>query len=183
MSLSIVGQKVQRRCGFLAILLVVTSAEGCGNNTEQRPAAVDPVASFKTIVDRFQSGLNDFEIVKEDTERGWYRIRPRVANIEYDVKTTDSLVTPYLAVLTCDNSPTESAKYFKSEAEAKATNKFESTDPKFIYNYRFNYAFQDGRWTLRTAEQALGSGALGWHTWGSESPWAETLGQIQTFAH
>ncbi len=89
-------------CGRLAtVVLLVFFATGCSNqhaNTTQTAAVLDPVQSFKAIVSGFPD-LDGFEFVSERNDipkmAGWWKYRPRMANVEYDVKNGFSSIAIY----------------------------------------------------------------------------------------
>lgn len=90
------------------LLLVVLCAVGCA---KERARAIDPLEDFKGHVSRLQNAHGLFE---------W-------TNIEYDVRKTDSLVSPHMALL-------------KARARYK--------DAGYV-DFDATLALQDSRWVLK----------------------------------
>jgi len=136
---------------FFPLVVLTLSSGGCSQRTE-----TDVVAAFKRVV---EDGVKRAEEDKGEVSfraaeptysirAAWGKLRCQVDTPSYDVKKTDSLVSPYVAKITI-NAKYERTKDFGSQSEAEAPNAFPMVSvPK---KYEFDYAFQDGKWILKSS--------------------------------
>ena len=87
--------------------------------------ASDPVGEFRHLL----SSIPNQRFSEHDNPWSeWWK------NIEYDVRKTDSLVSPYIATLDVD--------VFEFSTK-------EQSDPSSRHHYDVNFAYQDGKWVLK----------------------------------
>jgi len=111
-------------------------------------SAVEPVASFEKIIARGKEAVDQFTLVHFNKGQStWRKHRYTVSNMKYDVKKTDSLVSPVVAVVTFDFIDDSSAP-FQTKEGADATVDY---DPEFkiICYTTLNYAFTSEAWVLK----------------------------------
>lgn len=96
----------------------------------------DPLEAFKYLISQAQSKAAGEFVIE---------------NVQYDVKKTDSLATPYTGQVSF-------RAYYKGASDDSA----ELKDARATLGraYLAGYTFQDGKWTLRTFEPAGADNAL-----------------------
>lgn len=151
----------------LASLLTTASAAFAQAAT---PDNVDPVAALEKIVSRYEAFFAKrqtymYKGLTQDSATGYYaQIKEVTAlngpNVRYDVRKTDSLVTPFtghitVSLLDGSNSScsTIGGKYaygWPTEAEALQGDKPECYKPyPSVAQYEFRFSFQRGQWVLK----------------------------------
>lgn len=132
----------------IAILLVVVAfvAYMAGSfrvpNTHEPPKAEDPVKEFEQDLFRKEKITNSYGSFEVDRANGkWNKTKKRVENLLYDIKKTDSLVTPLYAEVTFDCYTWEVEKESKEAIEAS-----EFPDKPSISAVIKHYGYQDGVW-------------------------------------
>src|SRR5262249_52204189 len=68
------------------------------SESPSKPEHTDPVAALKPLLERIQTEGTGVRVVKEGPK--WHRVKYTAANVKYDVRKTDSLVSPYVADVT-----------------------------------------------------------------------------------
>ena len=126
----------------------------------------DPVASFKRVVENGIKRLEEAheKVVKSPADSNpatWRKYRSRVVEPSYDVKKTDSMVSPYVAKLLL-KTRTTATKELNSKSAAETSNDFSGIDALEDL-YDFDYAFQDGKWVLKSARLQFGGLSGTWH--------------------
>lgn len=111
--------------GLAAMLITVA---GCSPTATQTPAAAtpDPVAALKEIIAAIGSNGHKYGYVD--------------ANLAYDVKKTDSLVSPYTAEVNFRSRPTTGQPMFKDNLQ---------------FHMIAKLAQQDGKWVIKDVERHL----------------------------
>jgi len=112
----------------------------------------DPKTQFVSHVEKLLSMNSDVSPIKFGA--GWAK-RKYIAlpDYSYDIQKTDSLVSPYTAVL---NFSTKGYKtnLYNTEEEALQDKVFNPIQSQFgIVKYRYHYAYQDNQWVFKFAEK------------------------------
>lgn len=119
-------------------------------------AAADPVQEFEVLVKKCQAiieRLNTPAILVDYNTRtsSWVRL-VRSFDVRYDVKKTDSLVTPIIAQLnTLEIKATESAA---DEQSAQALN-FTTASKHIRQRYMANFTWRNQRWQFKDGTSTL----------------------------
>lgn len=114
------------------------------------PAALavdDPVRSFEQHLALAKESTNSNTSVHFNKRKnGWMKQRYRVIDLKFDVKKTDSLVSPIVGLVSMDLL-TEASDAFPSQEEAE---KLVSFDPKASITDRMSlsYVYRDAKWTF-----------------------------------
>jgi hypothetical protein len=143
---------------------------GCGQAPTNVPKVTlpkpDPLAKFKLKVDALSNAKPSFrlkefkggEFSDEKMEqenladinagRSWRRFKKSITGIAFDVRKTDSLVSPYTAILTFDMCGGSSSRLPLAKAQHDNCD-----DPdKYPYHHRLIYAYQDSQWVLKSSK-------------------------------
>jgi hypothetical protein len=107
--------------------------------------ASDPVADFENIVLRGSRPPESVNAVVYSSQlKGWAKRDVTLHQVRYDVRKTDSLVTPVIGVANFDVL-IRLTRIYPTEAEAKTSMDF---DPKLdsVNKVELRYAYRDGRW-------------------------------------
>lgn len=131
----------------------------------------DPLASFKEVVAACEAHINarPAERVRQLSNGEWVRNVSAPAAVSFDVKKTDSLVSPYTAYIKVESM--EHSARRKSEEEARTAAVGESTAVHAVYELR--YAFQDAKWKLTGGSGEVKTKAAG------EATFKATAGAVQ----
>lgn len=119
---------------------------------------VDPLKSFEKIIYKCQSAFNsrsteDVYYIPQSKE--WAKRLRKSPIIKYDVKKTDSLVSPYTAILEfTDNSYIATAT---NEADARALIVNAQNASQIRFENQATYAMQGGNWVLKSWTSAFSS--------------------------
>jgi hypothetical protein len=119
----------------------------------------DPVTMLKA---RIKENTNAIEQLKarvyynkygyEQGGKGWAKQKAKLVDLEYDVKKTDSLVTPYIGIvqfsLVLEQSP-----FYASEDEAVKSVELDSGVTLKSPKCRVTYAFQEDQWIAKRYER------------------------------
>lgn len=114
-------------------------------------AANDPVESFEKLILDAQNATNtSTPVYFNDYAQAWAKKRFSVAEITYDVKATDSLISPIVGVISFQ-LVTEQTDLYSTKSEAESTTAF---DPKFESPYflTLTYAYRNDAWTYSNGE-------------------------------
>jgi hypothetical protein len=156
----------------LCVLLLILG--GRPFRTPSASASSDPLDQFKGIASRVgaargSESLEDTEPVlrgvrdyfpgdkerriksEEDFARGvrWRKFYYWVESVTYDVRKTDSLVSPFVATMQFKCIDAQSPRLLKQQADQAAISACTTVRKEEL---RLTYAFQEGRWALRLAE-------------------------------
>lgn len=140
-----------------ALTLVACQREAAAPKvTTPSESATDPLATFKVIASRCLEEVADSDKTEPGKQGGFYRLRIKIGEKSFDVRRTDSLVSPYIA--TIDISYSETA--------GTAPNKEALTDVNNLplqmqAKWRLQYSFQNNGWKLMQEEQAAGVSSAG----------------------
>lgn len=121
-----------------------SSAKGTGGATSAAPTphSVDPLKSFESLIPAFFKAGNELAKKRKEVDSYPYVFWLDEKDAKFDVKKTDSLVSPYVAVL-----------------ETLATASEYPTQLK-RHSVTLRFAFQKDRWTLRDGTAAPNEGNL-----------------------
>jgi len=130
-----------------------TQAKGKSDIAEK--AANDPVESLRAILASVEKDMATEHLAHfsdPGSERGWIKRRIVLSDMKYDVKKTDSLVSPLLAPVNFKCSTIQSEIYpNKGDAE-----KAKILQPSGLaISCRATLAFQDGKWNAKSLEYYL----------------------------
>lgn len=121
---------IDRVFSFFAGVVLILSLYGCGATiSPTAKAEQDPVSEFKPIVEKFIPALNEMYETTEGKLATIKRVSVTPSGTKFDVKKTDSVVSPYTG-------------------ELHATGVLELTagDLQCFGTYTFLFAFQNGKW-------------------------------------
>jgi hypothetical protein len=134
-----------------------TRQQPSATSTGQQPSAkaADPVAEFKDVIDHgITNSRNERGEVYSYQQTGrplvWVKRKYDIGTPSYDVTRSDSLVSPFLAVLTFEATSVLTSE-FQTKIGAEASNDFSRkvTTPD---KYEFRFAYQDGIWVFKSAK-------------------------------
>lgn len=110
--------------------------------------AAGPLEDFEEIVRRCKAAFDarpGTEVVYVDVAKAWAKRVYPPAQVSYDVRKTDSLVSPFAAHIQVEEALFFEQGGTKEEAAAKAPGVESQTMRRWV---RLNFAYQDGAWTL-----------------------------------
>lgn len=123
------------------------------------PKVEEPSVLFERIVLKIQTNFESSDTVcyrEADRNRGtagWLKIRFKLANVRYDVKKTDSLVSPIIGIIECDQ-PQQFSPAFATKEEAES---YRFPQAQVVDEYgrqlRISYAFQNNKWVRKAIEE------------------------------
>jgi hypothetical protein len=124
-----------------------------------RSTTADPVDSFKTLIERGRSRVDQQTGVlsegKPPTEyRKW---RYTISQLKYDVRKTESLVSPIIGIAVVDLLIDFSAPITSKEDAERATN---YSHVQSVYRLTLNYYYSNNKWVFREGD-AKGVGEIG----------------------
>lgn len=87
-------------------------------------------------------------------EEQWSKSRIDHINISYDIKKSDSLISPYIGIINIKNTyktfyPLVSNDIFKTKEDAINATLYKLSDGDIIYTY--TYAYQNNKWILKNS--------------------------------
>jgi hypothetical protein len=116
-------------------------------------AQAEPLAEFKARLQRVQAitapvlvQASRAKPKKGQKRPEWLRTQATLDDVRYDVRRTDSLVSPFVAWVELKIS--ERSESYSSEAEARATTGPVKHDRRLGYVYRLDYAYRDSQWVF-----------------------------------
>jgi hypothetical protein len=110
-------------------------------------SAIEPVTSFEQIVTRGKGAVDQSTLVLFNKGKStWHKRKYTISNIKYDVKKTDSLVSPIVALVTFDLAVEHSVP-FQTKEEADAVTDY--TEFKMTNGVTLNYALTSGVWVFK----------------------------------
>lgn len=113
---------------------------------------VDPLLSFKDVVSRTQRALTALTHVWNDPGTGaWKKSRFDMDNLDYDVKKSDSLVSPYEATMSFEMLHNVSGEV-SAEEQAEAIPTLERSVKPPTDFWRVSYVFQGENWAIKSME-------------------------------
>lgn len=134
---------------FFLFSLVSISASG----------ADDPVALFEKLIRDAQRETSTSQpVYLNKHKQAWAKRRFFTSDIKYDVKKTDSLVSPIIGIVTF-HLITEQTELFPTRDQAETASTFKSTSSPFRVS--MTYAYRGSAWSLSTGSYEFLSGALG----------------------
>ena len=116
--------------------------------------ATNPLAEFETIVKRSQASVPKegyVEFAQSSKTKYWGRMVWTIEGVRYDVRKTDSLVTPLVGIVSFDL--VERWFNYASEADARhAVHPKQKKEQAALYNFRMNYGYQANAWRFMGGE-------------------------------
>lgn len=110
-------------------------------------ASDDPVRSFEQFLMASKESTNTTTSVFFNKHKnGWVKQRYRVVELKFDVKKTDSLVTPIVGLVTLDLL-TEASDAFPSQEEAEKLISF-NVMASITDRMSLTYAYRDSKWAF-----------------------------------
>jgi hypothetical protein len=169
-------KRASRMIGVVIVYLSIVAVLGCnekagskggsGNGTTESSGKVgtdgsvvkgtnDPVESLKTIlasVEKDVAAENLAHITSDSgsEDRGWVKRAIVLSDMKYDVKKTDSLVSPYTAPVSFKLSTIQSEVFATKTAAEKAAIK--PAPSESWLSCRADFVFQDNRWVAKSGE-------------------------------
>ena len=126
----------------------VTADEGMA-----KVKTTDPVESLKVILSKVERDMATEQIVFFGADRGWIKRKVVLSHIEYDVKKSDSLISPFLAPIKFGFSVIQSKDFpTKTEAEKTSLEVIEPSPDSDTSHCRASLAFRDGSWVAKSLE-------------------------------
>ena len=143
---------------FLTVVTIAFAAfltSGCkpsdgkvSNGDSPRPIMraenADPLTSFKNIAEKCFASLVDSDITNAGKNGNYVRTKINVVQKDYDVKKSDSLVSPYIAFI--------HVKFVENGGVADSETKVNT----FVIfpviteqDWHLSYAYQDGKWVSK----------------------------------
>ena len=121
-----------------SVTLILLATSGCSS----------PESSFKSFVYGVKSSLDLDRIIscEKGGVQNFYKRHILLDNIRYDIRKTDSVVSPFIATLTVDETLTQSDVEPTKEKASAASSK---GDPLITKDLKATFAFQDGKWVLK----------------------------------
>jgi hypothetical protein len=105
--------------------------------------------SFKSYAKHFIATKTVHVTYDDGEDGGWHKLTvvPE-ADYKLDLRSTDSLLSPYIGTIEYKTARCITA-YWKTKAEAQ---KDTACEGQTIWQHRDTYAFQDGKWTLKSSK-------------------------------
>lgn len=132
---------------FAFMLLVVIGcgapSDPVGNLKHNIPLAVEKYNALEPTVKQLTTDL-----LKDTPDfRKWKKLKLKIdeSSLKYDVKETDSLVSPYEGVITFETEFILSS-YYPTKQEAESVVLGQGTGGGVQRSYTATYLFQDGKW-------------------------------------
>lgn len=119
-------------------------------STPAGAAAADPLESFKALVAKCEAAVVNGTTVTK-LPAAYAATTVTVGDKRFDVKKTDSLVTPFTAYI--------DLRFLAVMHQSAPTEEQARTSPVVVgtdHHWRLNYAFQDGKWKLQEEVHAFG---------------------------
>jgi hypothetical protein len=150
---------------LLACLLLLLFEFGCAQKQSE------PKSEQETVLATFKQTINDYLKSRkapdsvfesfDDHTKSWKKMHHELdsESAKFDVKKTDSLVSPYVGVLEFVVHERQSPRY-SSENSARQATEFPKT---YNMQHRHTYSYQDGKWVLKSKECDAG---MGWNPCG-----------------
>lgn len=108
----------------------------------------DPVDAFKKVIAEASQPASWSYVYLDRQEAKWAKSYVMISDVKYDVRKTDSLISPVIGIVEFSSRMPQSL-LFDTQAEAEA-----STQPapdEFVPSFGFvaNYTYNKGAWTLQ----------------------------------
>jgi hypothetical protein len=110
-------------------------------------AADDSVSKLEKLILKAENASNKGSVIYfNEYGQAWAKRCFTVSNLKFDVKKTDSLVTPIVGFVNFDLI-TDQTDLYQTKEEAEASKVF---DPKFITPYQISltYTYRNGKWSF-----------------------------------
>jgi len=131
------------RIPSMSIFLMLALA-GCSSN--------DPLSSFKQKLSRAEKTAESPVAVQIDGR--WQKIKFDIEGLEYDVKETDSLSSPFTAEVAFKASQSLSS-FHDNKADAEKDSDLQSGGSALQDSYFATYELQDGQWKMQEFKFSL----------------------------
>lgn len=132
---------------MLASVVVLTACKGSNQASTFSPTSKDPLASFQAFFAPCAAALGKETNSVYQNRTGWSQKGESAAEVKYDVKKTDSLVSPYTAFV--DFRDIEAIGQAPDEAGARALNIPENATLLTQRHWTIRYAYQDNKWSVQ----------------------------------
>jgi hypothetical protein len=123
-----------------ALVLLVS---GCSKSHPASPT-IDPLTSFKVIADNCQGAIVESDSVWPGKISGVGRTIIKPGQKSFDVKKTDSLVSPHIAYIDLNF-----VEQLSTAATEEALQAFSTPVVSTVNHWRLTYAMQGGKWKLQ----------------------------------
>ena len=141
---------MNNKYGYIIALLTISTT--CFANS-------DVVERFEAITDKFTANMVNIPASmsppSDDTDHKWYKRQAHIRNVGYDVRKTDSLVSPFIGEITYQCNVTGRSGASKQEA-SKGPDSFNTTGDFCTAKY----AFQKNKWIKKNVICKDDSGGL-----------------------
>lgn len=135
-----------RHLSSLALVSMVLVLAACSRET----SALD---SFRDLVQVSAAATDaSSEPYRNKHHDKWAKRKFRVTDLTYDVRKTESLVSPLVGHVTFTLASTQTALFPDKEA-AQASSEFDSQGS--VYKVELSYAHQDGKWRTTTGRYSV----------------------------
>ena len=131
------------RISSMSIFLMLALA-GCSSN--------DPLGLFKQKLSRAEKTAESSVVVEIDGR--WQKLKFDIDGLDYDVKETDSLASPFTAEVAFKASQSLSS-FHDNQADAEKDSDLQSGGSALQDGYFATYEFQDGQWKMRDFKFSL----------------------------
>lgn len=147
---------------MVPILSLAAPPKVPANTAKSSPKVADPIADFELIVKKCQTASDKFPVNKLSVTsdgKSWTKKESTERQITYDVRKTESLVSPLVAYIDITNSsvqastPEESAAHLMILSEERLANWL-----KQVVRYEFTYR---GSWQVVDAKLTTSSKSAG----------------------
>ncbi|MCK9215899.1 MAG: hypothetical protein M0P52_15865 [Rhodoferax sp.] len=131
----------------LLTVMAFTPSVVAQKNKKMEAAQTDPLRDFELIVNHCVAWNKQFEadrVAFNERTKKWGKQVNSPAKISYDVKRTDSLVSPFSAIMSIQNVAfVENAE---TEDEIKVKSIAPDTSNAMASTFNLNFAMQNGKW-------------------------------------
>ncbi|RYE40783.1 MAG: hypothetical protein EOP24_39445 [Hyphomicrobiales bacterium] len=126
-----------------AFFLAAVSAASCSTAFAQTATEAAALAQFKQIVERCAAVFEAGTAVRQGSEGKWFKQSLDGLETSFDVKKSDSIVTPYLGTLTVKY--VQQGKSAPTQKEAHSLT-LEPDGPMMRATDVLHFVFREGRW-------------------------------------
>ena len=145
---------------YLMIASATVLLSACGK--QSGPSAIvstsDPLQAFQTIVSQCKAALaiptNEVWPPKNSGGK-WIRNANTLATIKYDVRKSDSLVAPIVAVLEVSDAETIFSRSTEAEVRAAELNQVVPTDLVTDRRFLIEFGFVEKKWRLMNVKYGI----------------------------
>ncbi len=118
------------------------------------PKTTDPLTSFKEVAAKTREAVDgQTSVWFNSSSNDWKKFHLSVNKFAYDVTRTDSLVSPYMGVITF-RLPTALIAEGRNKSQVESSNS-QGEPSSVAYDWRVTYSYQGDRWTLKSVENQI----------------------------